>query len=79
MDEIDRRILDFEKRWWKYAGNKEAAIRDELGMSAVRYSQRLNRIIDTTEALEFDPVLVNRLRRVRQRRTTERDQRKGLM
>jgi hypothetical protein len=47
------------------AGAKEAAIRDDLGMTPVRYYQRLNQIVDTEAALAHDPVNVNRLRRIR--------------
>lgn len=68
----DHMILDFELTRWKYAGAKEAAIRDQLGMSAVRYYQRLNALLDNGEALAYAPALVNRLRRVRERRAAAR-------
>ena len=50
--------------WWKYAGAKEQAIRAQFGMSATRYYQVLNALIDRPEALAFDPLLVKRLRRL---------------
>ena len=70
LSERDRAVLAFEKQHFKYSGSKEQAIRDRFGMSATRYYQVLNALLDRPEALEFDPVVVNRLRRrraVRQR------------
>lgn len=58
-------ILAFERRWWRHAGMKEDAIRSELGLTAIRYYQVLNALIDSQAALEHDPVLVGRLRRLR--------------
>jgi hypothetical protein len=68
----ERQILEFERFWWKYAGAKERAIRDTLEMSATRYYQLLNQIIDMPEALTYDPILVKRLQRLRAFRQRER-------
>lgn len=68
MDSHERKILEFEHRWWKYPGAKEQAIRDEFAVSATRYYQQLNALIDRPEALAHDPLLVRRLRRQRSRR-----------
>lgn len=70
LSDRDRAVLAFEKQHFKYSGSKEQAIRDRFGMSATRYYQVLNALLDRPEALEFDPMVVNRLRRrraVRQR------------
>ena len=64
----DRRILAFERRWWRYHGAKEQAIRDIFDIAATRYYQLLNELIDRPEALASDPVLVKRLRRQRDER-----------
>jgi hypothetical protein len=61
----DSEILSFERQWWKFAGAKEQAIRDKFQMSATRYYQVLNALIDKPEALAQDPLLVKRLRRLR--------------
>ena len=61
----DAEILAFERQWWKFAGAKEQAIRDKFQMSATRYYQVLNALIDKPEALAHDPLLVKRLRRLR--------------
>jgi hypothetical protein len=41
-------------------------------MSPARYYQLLGRLIDTEQALEHDPLLVRRLRRLRERRVDQR-------
>lgn len=72
LDARSREILDFEREWWKYAGAKEQAIREAFDLSPTRYYQLLNRIIDDEEALEYDPMLVKRLRRMRASRQRQR-------
>jgi hypothetical protein len=76
LSERDRRILEFERQWWKYAGAKEQAIRDLFDMSATRYYQIINSLIDNPEALAFDPMLVKRLRRMRAARQRARSARR---
>lgn len=68
----DAEILSFERQWWKFAGAKEQAIRDKFQMSATRYYQILNALIDKPEALAHDPLLVKRLRRLRATRQRNR-------
>ncbi|HLR28687.1 MAG TPA: DUF3263 domain-containing protein, partial [Ruania sp.] len=46
LSERDAQILSFERQWWKYAGAKETAIRELFDMSATRYYQVLNTLID---------------------------------
>ena len=72
----DEAILAFERQWWKYAGAKEQAIKELFDMSATRYYQVLNALIDTQEALEADPMLVKRLRRLRASRQRARSARR---
>jgi hypothetical protein len=64
----DLAVLDLEDRWWRHPGAKETAIREELGTTPVRYYQRLVALLDRPEALAARPVLVSRLRRLRDRR-----------
>ncbi len=68
----ERDILALERRGFPGPGAKERAIREELGLSPVRYYQLLNALLDDTRALAHDPVTVNRLRRIRQARRAER-------
>ncbi|MFN2496572.1 MAG: DUF3263 domain-containing protein [Pseudonocardiaceae bacterium] len=65
LSQREREILAFERQWWKYAGAKEQAIRELFEMSATRYYQVLNHLIDRPEALAADPMLIKRLRRLR--------------
>jgi hypothetical protein len=72
LDRREREILAFEGQWWKYAGAKEQAIRELFDMSATRYYQVLNALVDKPEALAADPLLVKRLRRLRASRQRTR-------
>ena len=72
LTDREREVLAFERQWWKYAGAKEKAIRELFDLSATRYYQLLNALIDRPEALEADPMLVNRLRRIRTARAHAR-------
>jgi hypothetical protein len=76
LTEREREILAFERQWWKYAGAKETAIRDLFDLSATRYYQTLNALIDRPEALVHDPMLVKRLRRLRTTRQRTRSARR---
>ena len=76
LTERDRAMLAFERQWWRYAGAKEQAVRDQFGVSATRYYQMLNALIDRPEALVHDPMLVKRLRRLRTTRQRTRSARR---
>jgi Protein of unknown function (DUF3263) len=76
LSDRDREILSFERQWWKYAGAKEQAIRESFSMSATRYYQVLNALIDRGEAIAYDPLLVKRLRRMRSARQRARSARR---
>jgi len=65
-------ILALERRGFPGPGAKERAIREELGLAPVRYYQLLNALLDDERALAHDPVTVNRLRRMRDTRRSER-------
>ncbi|HQY34290.1 MAG TPA: DUF3263 domain-containing protein [Actinotalea sp.] len=76
LTERDEQVLAFERQWWKYAGAKEQAVRELFGMSATRYYQVLNALIDSPAALAHDPMLVKRLRRMRATRQRARTARR---
>ena len=79
IDGLTRRehdVLAFERQWWKYAGAKEQAIKELFDMSATRYYQVLNALIDSPSALEADPMLIKRLRRLRASRQRQRSARR---
>ncbi|MFN2389513.1 MAG: DUF3263 domain-containing protein [Actinomycetota bacterium] len=75
MEELSQRdidILDFERTWWKHAGVKEQAIKERFEMSATRYYQLLNDLLEEPAALAHDPILVKRLKRLRTYRQRQR-------
>ncbi|MET2010229.1 DUF3263 domain-containing protein [Microbacterium chocolatum] len=72
LSDADRALLDFEAQWHRHGGAKEEAIRAELALTPARYYQLLGRLIDTAEAQAHDPMLVKRLRRLRDERLRDR-------
>jgi hypothetical protein len=76
LTERERGILAFERQWWRCSGAKEQAVRDMFDLSATRYYQVLNALIDRPEALAHDPMLVKRLRRMRRTRQRVRSARR---
>jgi hypothetical protein len=72
LSDLEVRILEIERSWWRYAGAKESAIKELFDMSAPRYYQLLNDLIDREDALLASPMLVKRLRRLRQARMRAR-------
>ncbi len=76
LTEQEAGILAFEKSWWRYSGPKESAILELFGMTATRYYQVLNALLDNPEALAAEPILVKRLRRMRSQRHHDRSARR---
>lgn len=72
LTDRDRAILDFERSWWTRPGPKVEAIRSALGLSATRYYQLLGALTGSPEAEAYDPLVVRRLRRVRDNRRRAR-------
>lgn len=72
LSDLERAMLGLEGEWFRLPGAKEQAILTRTGMTATAYYARLNRLIDIAGALEHDPMTVNRLRRLRERRARMR-------
>ena len=72
LTDLESRILEFERNWWRFAGAKEVAIKQLFDLTAPRYYQLLNDLIDRDDALEASPMLVKRLRRLREARMQAR-------
>jgi Protein of unknown function (DUF3263) len=72
LTDQQRHMLIFERQWWRHAGSKEQAIREQFSLSATRYYQMLNQLLDVPAALEFDAMVVGRLRRLRATRARTR-------
>lgn len=75
LSDLEVRILEFERSWWRYAGAKESAIKELFDLSGPRYYQLLNDLVDRDDALLASPMLVKRLRRLRQARMSARSAR----
>jgi hypothetical protein len=77
MSERDREVLDFEGSWWLFPGPKDRAIREYLQMSATRYYEAVRRLIDDEEAIAYAPMVIRRLRRMRNDRLEQIARRTG--
>ena len=76
LSKLEIEMLDFERTWWRYAGVKESSIKELFNLTPPAYYQLLNNLIDRDAALIADPILVKRLRRLRDQRTLARSSRK---
>lgn len=72
LTDRDRAILDFERSWWTIGGLKETAIQERFELSASRYYELLGELMDSPAAMAHDPLLVRRLRRLRDARRRAR-------
>lgn len=72
LSERDRSVLDFERSWWTEGGVKETAIQERFELSASRYYELLGQLMDDPDAMAHDPLLVRRLRRLRDARQRAR-------
>jgi Protein of unknown function (DUF3263) len=72
LTERDRAILDFERSWWSEPGPKELAIRERFELSGTRYYELLKELLEDPAAMDYDPLVVRRLRRLRDRRRRAR-------
>lgn len=66
LTEQERLLLDFELRNWISQGAKENAIYQELKMSAIKYWQHINRLLNRRATLREYPQIVSRLDKIRQ-------------
>jgi len=72
LTDRERAILDFESNWWTEPGPKESAIVDRFELSSERYYRILSELLESPEAEAYDPLVVKRLRRMRERRRRAR-------
>lgn len=68
LGERDRQILDIERGWWLEGQSKTEIVRSRLRVSLSRYNQLLGALVERKDAEEYDPLVVRRLRRAKQRR-----------
>jgi Protein of unknown function (DUF3263) len=72
LTDHEQAVLDFERSWWTEDGVKEVLIEERLEMTSSRYYQVLNELLDRPDALDHDPLVVRRLRRLRDRKRRAR-------
>lgn len=72
LTDRDRAILEFERSWWSEPGPKELAIRERFTLSTTRYYEILGELVDDPDAMAYDPLVIRRLRRLRDRRRRAR-------
>ena len=72
LSELEIKMLEFERTWWRHAGAKESSIKELFNLTPPAYYQMLNNLIDREDALTASPLLVKRLRRLRQARISAR-------
>jgi hypothetical protein len=75
LTERDRAIIEFEQSWWSQDASKESIIRERFELSTTRYYELLGDLIDSDEAYAHDPLVIRRLRRLRDRRRKARFER----
>jgi Protein of unknown function (DUF3263) len=72
LTDREKAILDFERSWWTLDGAKDLLIRERFQCAAEAYYQELNAVLEHPGALEYDPLVVRRLHRLRDRRRRAR-------
>lgn len=68
LTDRDKAILELERTWWAEPGTKQNAIRTRFALSGTRYYELLAELLESPEAMDHDPLVVRRLRRLRERR-----------
>ncbi|MGO2110220.1 MAG: DUF3263 domain-containing protein [Pseudoclavibacter sp.] len=77
LTQLERDVLAFEAAHPRHSPAKEDAIRRRFDRSSAQYYQILATLIEAPAALARDPLVVARLRRRRDARTAERDERRA--
>lgn len=72
LSEFEASVLEFERAWWHHGKTRDQAIRRVMKMSPLKYHLLLTHLLDSERLWRADPVLVDRLRRLRDRRLEER-------
>ena len=72
LSNMEMLLIEFERTWWSDDQPKDAAIAEQFSLTTAEYYEQLHALIDSDEALEHDPLVVRRLRRMRERRRRER-------
>lgn len=77
LTEHERALLDFERHWWRCGATRADAAQRRFGLDAAEHRRTIAALIDSPAALEHDPVLVRRLRRMRATHRAGRSERRA--
>lgn len=72
LSERDQAMLEFERTWWTLDGVKDSMIRERFQCSSEAYYEELNTLLEDSAAMAYDPLVVRRLIRLRDRRRRAR-------
>ncbi|MDO5025105.1 MAG: DUF3263 domain-containing protein [Trueperella sp.] len=72
LSELETRILEVERSWWRIAKTRDQAIREHVGITPTRYYLLLSQMLDSPRVWRADPALIGRLRELRDQRLAER-------
>ena len=72
LSEDQKRVIDFAKRQYRYPGKQEEDMLQTFGYRGTTFFRKLNDLLDHPKALEYDPVTINRYRRIRESRMAAR-------
>ena len=74
LDERSAAMLDFERAWWNNDEPRDQVIRSRFQCSSEDYHAELTKLLDDPAAMDHDPLVVRRLKRMRLRaRKARRD------
>ena len=76
LTDLERAMLEFERSWWLGPLPRDVAVGETFALTVDEYDVRIDELIDSEAALEFDPLVVRRLRRLRDRRRRAHDARR---
>jgi hypothetical protein len=65
-------MLDLERTAWTMEAAKDVLVRERFMCSLETYYGELNELLEVPEAMVYDPLVVHRLRRLRDRRRRAR-------
>ena len=72
LSELESAVLSVARDWRLFGSNRTQAIREATGLSSNQYFVMLSAMIEDPRVWKADPVLVDRLRRMRDLRLDER-------
>jgi len=63
LTERERAVLDFERTWWTLDEPRDQVIRARFACTPEVFARELAAMVDSSDALAHDPLVVHRLRR----------------